>query len=477
MNNSELKKFKKHYGEKFAKFCRDSFPTILQQEGLLFDMISSKFAYDKDLYESLDKWSKQDDFRAYFNTMYREKFKTSKSSVEEMEVLDSPKELMKKAGYTLCECKSNKDVMSFKKYWHEYEELCTFNDQNRIEKSHIFFAIKGNVNKIKREDFKNPLRQDEYGTSVISLQFTKGIPMMLSIKNRYNYAVVDCDATFSNDLENIQAGLTKSFEKEYNFNLETTRYNIELYSHIMANDGKLYNFKYEDNNIYYCKNNIIIDGDRNVIKLNSDNQLLIENFILDLENKTIYSASEYEEVSNKRYNRDCFASTIGNNIKNIAVNKHEEGKTITINFEDEKDVIIEINKQNSIVKYINPNVETINDDFLKRCQSLEHIELENVEKVGRYFLRNRTKLNYISAPKLEETGDGFLYNAYCLTNAEFPNLKSVGSSCLAIKRLTNFSAPKLTTIGYGCFDGNKTMAEKAEKIIMKNGGLIKECGH
>ena len=26
---------------------------------------------------------------------------------------------------------------------------------------------------IKREDFKNPTRQDEYGTSVISIQFNK----------------------------------------------------------------------------------------------------------------------------------------------------------------------------------------------------------------------------------------------------------------------------------------------------------------
>lgn len=84
-----------------------------------------------------------------------------------------------------------------------------------MDKCHVFFAIKTNVDSIQRKHFLNPERQDEYGTSVISIQFTKDESCTLSIKNRYNHRVINCDATFSNNLDNIIPGLTRSFEKYY----------------------------------------------------------------------------------------------------------------------------------------------------------------------------------------------------------------------------------------------------------------------
>lgn len=47
----------------------------------------------------------------------------------------------------------------------------------------------------------------------------KRTPFTLSIKNRYNDTVNDPDATFHNDLDNIMIGLTDSFERTYNFNI------------------------------------------------------------------------------------------------------------------------------------------------------------------------------------------------------------------------------------------------------------------
>ena len=38
------------------------------------------------------------------------------------------------------------------------------------------------MDEIKREDFTEPMRQDKYGTSVISIQFTRGDINTLSIK-------------------------------------------------------------------------------------------------------------------------------------------------------------------------------------------------------------------------------------------------------------------------------------------------------
>ena len=76
------------------------------------------------------------------------------------------------------------------------------------------------MNKIKREDFTNPEREDEYGTSVISIQVTKGDKSFISIKNRYNHSVSNPDATFGNNLDNIAPGLTKAFCSLYDITID-----------------------------------------------------------------------------------------------------------------------------------------------------------------------------------------------------------------------------------------------------------------
>ncbi len=44
MESLELNKIKKDiYGERFAKLCRELFPTILEQEGALYSILTSKF--------------------------------------------------------------------------------------------------------------------------------------------------------------------------------------------------------------------------------------------------------------------------------------------------------------------------------------------------------------------------------------------------------------------------------------------------
>ena len=84
---------------------------------------------------------------------------------------------MDEAGYKLYRCETYEDILAFKPYYYQkYSEkesinelLCTFNDAKRIETHYVFFAVKKNVDEIKRENFKKPEREDEYGTSVISI--------------------------------------------------------------------------------------------------------------------------------------------------------------------------------------------------------------------------------------------------------------------------------------------------------------------
>lgn len=225
---------------------------------------------------------------------------------------------MYKAGYILYECKTEEDIQQFKKYYQEKEELCTFRG-GRLGDCFVFFAIKINVNSIKRENFSKPEREDEYGTSVISIQFTRDESCTLSIKNRYNHTVINPDATFANNLDNIIPGLTKSFEKYYN--LKQKNFNeFEIPNYVRANDGKYYKYNYEINNTYYCPNNIIIENFRPK-RLPKEKYILMDYFILDLQDKKIY-AYDYRID-------DGFDASINSNLSSIdklVVKNIKEGK-------------------------------------------------------------------------------------------------------------------------------------------------------
>lgn len=279
----DLTLIKKYYGENMMHFCRDNFPIILETEGLLFDILSNHFAYNKFLYDDIIKQHTEDEFKDFiYSLMYEEKVETTKT----------PKELLDEAGYILYECKTEEDIQSFKKYYALNEELCTFRGR-RLDKCYVFFAVKKNVDEIKREDFSNPEREDEYGTSVISIQFSKHGTNVLSIKNRYNHRVKNPDATFGNNLENIIAGLTNSFEQTYNLNVVSINSNFELKNYVLAKDGKYYKYNYELNNIYYCPNNIIIDNFE-VIDTYTQNEryIVFDYIVIDLQEKKIFLYDE-----------------------------------------------------------------------------------------------------------------------------------------------------------------------------------------
>ena len=249
----DLKEIKKHYGENMMHLCRELFSTLLEKNGLLFKLLEDNFNYSRYLYEDIIENCMEEEFKNYIYSLV---------DVEKKQIIaeKTPFELLKEAGYNLYECKTEDDIQSFKKYYSNGEELCTFRGE-RLNRCYVFFAVKENVDEIKREDFKEPKRQDKYGTSVISIQFTRGSINTLSIKNRYNHTVNNPDATYSNNLENIILGLTTSFEKKYNLNVnQTNSISFEIPGYVRANDGKFYKTNYEMFNVCYCPNNIIIDN-------------------------------------------------------------------------------------------------------------------------------------------------------------------------------------------------------------------------
>ncbi len=53
MKNYDLKMLKKKYGEKFARLCRELFPSMLEQVGFLYDVINTRFDESKHLYDDI----------------------------------------------------------------------------------------------------------------------------------------------------------------------------------------------------------------------------------------------------------------------------------------------------------------------------------------------------------------------------------------------------------------------------------------
>ena len=318
-----------------------------------------------------------------------------------------------------------------------------------------------NVEEIKREDFNNPKREDEYGTSVMSIQFTKSQNSTVSIKNRYNHTVNNPDATYGNDLDEITLGLRQSFEKllsERGLTLNSS--NIEAFyipGYVVADDGKYYKYNKEFNGNYYCPGNVIIDHG-NVIKLEPEKQELIDYFILDKENKTL---SLYD-IS---LGRDSFIDGF-KNIDSIemANNNNSEQKTKTITIKEkssDKPITIEINKEsNSIIGYTNENLTNLGDNFLGYNEQLSKLVAPNVTSIEDDVLKNNKGLEEFEAPNLTKIGDNFLEYNEQLSKFNVPNVIYIGNSVLMFnKGLEKFEAPNLTEIGDDFLGDNKQLSK------------------
>lgn len=525
MESKDLKIIKKHFGDKFAKLCKSLFPTILEKEGLLSKIVLDHFAPTRSLCNDIIN---DGDFEYEFSIFVSSFFKNDK------EIFDAgdktAEQLMDEAGYILYpECESKYEIDKFKNYYQPEEEICTFWDADlRLSFARVWFAVKKNVDQIKREDFTMPFRQDEYGTSVISIQFTKGPASTLSIKNRYNHIVKNPDATFSNNLENIIPGLTNAFVKEYYINLDPeSKVDTDFTNYILAGDGKFYRHNIKNGGRIYCENNTIIFNNEPKM-LDKSRYLVIDDHIIDKELKTIdnnvilfksfkdrfesldeswdsagnvrtmkfmlkkgqvlndddiamlktFNPKEFEDengnliVQIEIKEKDSFAASIGAIEKIDEVINQDGDRVVLITPKHGNVVRLTLNAHNEIVGYENSNVEIIGDNFMCENKALKKIVIENVKKIGKDFLYNNKDMEEISLKNVVHICASFMYCNEILKKFTAPRLKFINKEFLYKNNgIIELLLPSVEEIDDDFMSNNKIL----KKFIAPKFSLVGDC--
>lgn len=426
----DLKIIKKKYGEKMMQLCQSLFPVILNKNGELSNIFLQKFEPNKNLYDDIINNCLLNEFRRYVSSLSL----TLDNTV--INVDKSPKDLLGEAGYDFFECHTKEEVDSFKTYFTYDEELCTFAD-DRLQRSYVFFAVKKNVSDIVRRNI--PVRQDEYGTSVISIQFTKDDNNFLFITNRYNHSVKNPNATFDGNLDNIIPGLTNAFKNTYGLYEKIEKnVNFIIPGYVCIN-GKYYKYNYSLNNIYYCPNNIIIDNGE-AKRFDHEKYIIMDYFIINLVDKTI------ELYDNSLL--DSFAEEF-KSINNIYIkNTTNKEKEVLLYYDDNKVVYFLLDKFNNLKKLINNNIKIIDHNYLNYNLYLREIELNQVKEIGNDFLYLNEELNNVILDSVLNIGDGFLYSNKGLSKLSLPNVLKIRNYFLhRNKELKDFFAPKLLVVG------------------------------
>ncbi len=363
---------------------------------------------------------------------------TSLLNADNSEPIPEPQDplaLLKQAGYEAFHADTLEKQNSIKRYFKQGELLCTFNDNSRYKRYHIVNAVKKDVDKIKREDFNGEeKREDEYGTSVISIQMLKD-GGFISIKNRYNHTVSNCDNTFGSNPDNIIDGLSSALKDRFNVDFSVNKSPLPDDFTVIGN--QIFKYHREANNIYYGDQKWAENGA--IYKVNkSAGDALFDVFLFDNKSKTLKKI-DFESRDNfvDDFNR-CYGGNRGLSVKN---------GNLTLN----GDVLIGA-EQSQIKTIYLPDLTTMGYGCLSIAHGLTKFEAPALNTMADGCLYNADALKQFEAPKLTTMGNCCLYFADALTQFEAPELITMGNDSLCnVDKLTKFEAPSLTSMGGNCF--------------------------
>ncbi|MBR6412250.1 MAG: leucine-rich repeat protein, partial [Alphaproteobacteria bacterium] len=409
MAKSVFEQIKKQNGERFAKAIRGFDNGIFDIPGIV-DIVK---------YAGHDA----EPIMGYLESL-------KKVHVEETGVYQDPITLLDAAGYDAYYVTNLEEQNAIQKYYAPAEKLCTFRDPTRFQRYHIINAVKKNVDQIRRKDFRGKeQREDEYGTSVISIQILK-TGGFISIKNRYNHTVENPDNTFFSNPDRIIPGLAGSLK--HHFNTDFSAQEARLPGGYTMVNNQIIHYNYEQDNIYFGSDFYVKDGQIHHLK---DHEIMLDTFIFDMRTKELtypgspagQKPSSEEDLELKK----VLLQEIGDH--KVIFKKDKEGHHLFIRKEGEKDPAKDV------------EILTVKDG------AITALNLPTTTEIGINFL-SKTNLRSFNAPLLTTMEGGCLYSANSLEQVSVPSLKTMGKHCFRLtRRLESFEAPELRTIGEGCF--------------------------
>lgn len=332
--------------------------------------------------------------------------------VNEIKTGKTPFELLAEAGYRSFVVDTFEKQNSIQHYFRHDEELCTFSDKHRFENYYIVHAVKHNAHLLKRENFIHPDRQDEYGTSVISIQLLKR-GGLIKITNRYNHHVENQDSTFDNNPDNIIEGLSFALRDYFQVDFSTRLTSVPN-GYILVNNCPIkYNF--EINNVYFGDSFFVKDGA--ITDINPDYQYILNNrFILDLKEKKVLNPANIN---------DCFAEVLTTEIKGKKL-KFVKTENNTQQLYADNIRILEM-KDGYITDIHLPHSIHIGDNFLSTDTHVQNFSAPKVRTVGNHFLASCTQMNNCTLQNVRVIGNQFLYKINGFKDISYPKLQIIGS--------------------------------------------------
>jgi len=435
----ELRWIKKHYGESLMHICRSYFAPILEHPGRLTKILKD-FVYPNSRTLGSDL-IKNDAVHEFVEAIYlkytdkEEKFITTDKD---------PYELLKEAGYTLHECRAEEEIQEYKKYYNDNEVICTIRDGNRLDTSFVFFAVKDNIGDIKRAIPGKETREDEYSTSLLSIQFPKNENTYPVIISRYNHTVENPNNTFGGNLERISPGLTCSFKKlleSRNMELHSATSELRVRNYVILD--KLYKYYFEENGEYYCPGNLVVSA-KGMVKLPASS-MLVENFVIDFKNKTI------KPFNNQNKSAHAFTTFfLNNHIEDMKISKREDGKNeILVYLKDKEEPVEIVVKDNRICGYKNIYLTNLKHEFLSNANKLSEIYVPNVKTIGRQCLASATQIESIDIDKVVTIGSSFLGRDKKLKSIKAKKLEKADDNVFSKAQVKHVAFPKLKRVGHG----------------------------
>ena len=116
---------------------------------------------------------------------------------------------------------------------------------------------------------------------MISIQMLK-TGGFISIKNRYNHTVSNCDNTFDSNPDNIIVGLSRSLKRFFKLDF-LARDDFLPINYVYQN--AIYHYHTERENIYFGDGFYVKDGV--VFEVDKNSQLMADGFVIDLKKKDI----------------------------------------------------------------------------------------------------------------------------------------------------------------------------------------------